>query len=78
MLVLRLDERGIICSSSSACASGSGESSVVRKISEKENHSIKEINSRARSAIRFSLGRDTKKRYLRKLLRCLLYFKKTF
>ncbi|MFA5935112.1 MAG: cysteine desulfurase family protein [Candidatus Paceibacterota bacterium] len=81
MMVFRLDERGIICSSSSACASGSGESYVVKKIahekaaalvaSEKTNVSQEEVNSRAKSTLRFSLGRDTKKRHLRKLLKDL-------
>ena len=33
MMVLRLDETGIICSAASACASGAGESDVVKKIS---------------------------------------------
>ncbi len=71
MMVFRLDEKGIICSSSSACASGSGESYVIRKISEKKVLNQDEINSYAKSAIRFSLGRDTKKKHLKKLLKKL-------
>ncbi len=63
MLVLRLDEVGIICSSVSACASGSGESEVVRKISGNE--------MRAKNTLRFSLGRDTKKEDMSYLLRKL-------
>jgi cysteine desulfurase len=78
MLVLRLDEKGIVCSSSSACASGSGESFVVRKIAEKENYNEKEIIGRSKTTLRFSLGRDTKKRHLKKLLKSLLYIKKIF
>ncbi|MFA6430603.1 MAG: cysteine desulfurase family protein [Candidatus Paceibacterota bacterium] len=54
MLVLRLDEVGIICSSASACASGSGESYVVRN--------IYNDSERAKSTLRFSLGRSTKKK----------------
>ena len=60
MLVFRLDEAGIICSSSSACASGAGESAVVRTISEKTGVSEKEVSDRAKSALRFSMGRHTK------------------
>ncbi len=98
MNVFRLDEVGIICSSSSACASGSGESAVVRKITlnsllvksesgehffnknvlaEKTNVNEKEINlsaqtgDRAKSALRFSMGRDTKIEDIKKLLKVL-------
>ncbi|MCX6717835.1 MAG: cysteine desulfurase family protein [Candidatus Taylorbacteria bacterium] len=71
MLVFRLDEKGIVCSSASACSSGSGESYVVRKISEKMNLSKEEIDSRAKSTLRFSTGKDTRKRYLKYLLKCL-------
>lgn len=60
MMTLRLDEEGIICSSASACASGSGESVVVRKIAEK-NVDKKEADLRAKTTLRFSLGRQTKK-----------------
>jgi len=68
MLVFRLDEAGIICSSSSACASGTGESAVVRKIAEKTNVSDKEVNDRAKSTLRFSMGKDTKIGDIKKLL----------
>jgi cysteine desulfurase len=68
MNVFRLDEAGIICSSSSACASGSGESLVVRKIAEKTNAGKKEIGDRARSTLRFSMGKDTKITDIKKLL----------
>lgn len=71
MMVLRLDEAGIICSASSACASGSGESGVVREIAEKSGASIKEIYARAKSTLRFSLGRDTKKEDIIYLLKKL-------
>jgi len=71
MLVFRLDEAGIICSSSSACASGSGESFVVRKIAEKTNSTAEEINSRAKSALRFSMGQETKNSDIKKLLKVL-------
>lgn len=63
MLVLRLDEAGIICSSASACASGSGESYVVKNIS---NDS--EI---AKSTLRFSLGRETKEKDIQILMKKL-------
>ncbi len=62
MMVFRLDEAGIICSSSSACASGSGESEVVKKISSSE---------RAKSTLRFSMGKETKKTDIIKLLNTL-------
>lgn len=68
MLVFRLDEKEIVCSSASACASGSGESYVVRKISEKSGASLEKIDLRAKSTLRFSLGRDTKKRHIKYLL----------
>lgn len=68
MLVLRLDEKGVICSSSSACSSGSGESFVVRKIAEKESDDKNYVYGRAKSTLRFSLGRDTKKRHLKKTI----------
>lgn len=71
MIVLRLDEAGLTCSSSSACESGAGESNVVRKIAEKTEASKKEINERAKSTLRFSLGRHTKDRHIKYLLKCL-------
>ena len=71
MLVFRLDEAGIICSSSSACASGSGESVVVRKLAENTGVSKEEINSRAKSTLRFSMGKDTKMNDVKKLLKIL-------
>lgn len=63
MLVLRLDEKGVICSSSSACASGNGESEVVKKISNDE--------SRSKSTLRFSMGNSTKFYDIKKLLKIL-------
>ncbi len=63
MLVLRLDEVGIICSSASACASGSGESYVVRNFSNDFE--------RAKSTLRFSLGRNTKIKNIKYLLKIL-------
>ena len=71
MMVFRLDEAGIICSSSSACASGSGESVVVRKIAEKTTASKKEIDNRVKSTLRFSMGRNTKLTDIKKLLNIL-------
>ena len=68
MLVLRLDEAGIICSAASACASGSGESEVVRKLAESAGVSAKDIDARAKSTLRFSLGRDSKKTDIQRLL----------
>jgi len=68
MFVLRLDEKGVICSSSSACSSGSGESFVVRKIAEKENSDKNYVYNRAKSTLRFSIGRNTKKRHLKKTI----------
>ena len=62
MMVFRLDEAGIICSSSSACASGSGESEVVKIISSSE---------RAKSTLRFSMGKETKNTDIIKLLNIL-------
>ena len=71
MMVFRLDEAGIICSSASACASGSGESVVVRKIAEKTSASKSEIDDRAKSTLRFSMGKDTKIVDIKKLLKIL-------
>ncbi|MFH0755403.1 MAG: cysteine desulfurase family protein [bacterium] len=71
MLVFRLDEAGIICSSSSACASGTGESIVVKKIAQKIEMDEKKINDRAKSVLRFSLGKDTKIIDIHKLLKIL-------
>lgn len=72
MMTLRLDEAGITCSSSSACESGAGESYVVRKIAEKSGTGKKEIDDRAKSTLRFSLGRDTSSRDMNYLLKCLI------
>ena len=92
MMVFRLDEAGMICSSSSACASGSGESVVVRKLAlnsflnknesgehfskknvlaEKTNESKGEIDLRAKSTLRFSMGRDTKLNDIKMLFKIL-------
>jgi len=71
MIVFRLDEAGIICSSASACFSGSGESLVVRKIAEKTNVSRGEIDLRAKSTLRFSMGKHTKMVDIKKLLKIL-------
>ncbi len=62
-IVLRLDESGIICSSASACASGSGESEVVLRMTKD--------TMRAKNTLRFTLGRKTKKSDLKKLLKIL-------
>jgi cysteine desulfurase len=71
MLVFRLDEKGIVCSSASACSSGESESYVVRKIAEKTSANKEGINSRAESTLRFSLGRDTKEKHIKYLLKSL-------
>jgi cysteine desulfurase len=70
-IVLQLDEAGIIASSASACTSGSGESYVVREISSVSGASLEEVDTRAKSTIRFSLGRDIKRRHIRYLLKVL-------
>jgi cysteine desulfurase len=75
MMVLRLDEAGIICSSSSACASGTGESVVVMKLAEKTDASKEDINKRAKSTLRFSMGKDTKITDIKKLFKLLKYLK---
>ena len=74
MLVFRLDESGIICSSSSACASGSGESTVVRTIAGKTNASQEEIGLRAKSTLRFSMGKETKIGDIKRLLKILVKY----
>jgi cysteine desulfurase len=71
MLVFRLDEDEVIASSASACASGSGESLVVKKITEKTTTSKNEIDDRAKSTIRFSMGKDTKIVDIKNLLKVL-------
>lgn len=70
-MTLELDEAGIICSSTSACGSNSGYSKVVYEIAIKNNEDEKSARSRAESALRFSLGRDTKRRSIMYLLRTL-------
>ena len=71
MMVLRLDEAGIICSAASACASGSGVSEVVKIIAEASGASASEIEDRAKSTLRFSLGRQTRRADILKLLTIL-------
>jgi len=71
MLVLRLDGAGIICSSASACASGSGESYVVKNIAKASGLTEEEINKRSKSTLRFSIGRQTKKKDIDFLLKKL-------
>lgn len=78
MLVFRLDEAGIICSASSACSSGSGESVVVRKLAEKTSLNKEQIEGRARSSLRFSMGKDTKITDIKKLLFILKKLNKMF
>lgn len=68
MLVLRLDESGVVCSSASACASGSGESYVVKNLSGED------ASNMAKSTLRFSFGRKTKKKDLKYLLKKLQEF----
>jgi len=71
MLVLRLDEAGFIASAASACSSGSGDSPVVRKLAEASGAGVKEIDARAASTLRFTLGRDTNSGDMTKLLAVL-------
>ncbi len=71
MLVLRLDEKGFISSSASACASGEGESKVVRKLAEAASLSKKQADLRAQSTLRFSLGRTTTIAHIKNLLKTL-------
>lgn len=71
MLVFRLDEKGIVCSSASACSSGEGGSYVVKKIAEKTSASEECVIARSESTIRFSLGKDTKEKHITYLLRML-------
>lgn len=70
-MVLQLDEARIVCSSMSACASGSGESYVVRQITSASEISKKDVDKISESTLRFSLGRDTRPRHIKKLLRVL-------
>jgi cysteine desulfurase len=71
LLVLRLDERGIITSSASACASGDEESHTVRKIAEKSAAPQEITDARVASTLRITLGRETKLKHLQKLLLAL-------
>ncbi len=71
MLVLRLDEAGIIVSSASACTSGEEESYVVRNIAEKTDATKEEINLRVKSTLRISMGRATKNSNIEYLLKKL-------
>jgi cysteine sulfinate desulfinase/cysteine desulfurase-like protein len=70
-MVLQLDEAGVICSSTSACGSNSGYSKVVYEVALKNNENEKNARIRAESALRFSLGRDTKIGDIKKLLNIL-------
>jgi cysteine desulfurase len=70
-MTLQLDEAGIICSSASACGSNAGYSKVVYEIALKNGENEKSARSRAESALRFSLGRDTKRHHIKKLLKIL-------
>lgn len=70
-MVLQLDEEGIVCSSASACESDLGSSRVVQILASKSNATKEEINHRAESSLRFSLGRSTKKENIKKLLKIL-------
>jgi len=70
-MVLQLDEAGIVSSSTSACGSSSGYSKVVYEIALKNGENEKSARVRAESALRFSLGRDTKKEDIKKLLNAL-------
>ncbi|MGB8816085.1 MAG: cysteine desulfurase family protein [Minisyncoccia bacterium] len=70
-MVLQLDEAGIICSSASACGSNSGYSKVVYEIAQRNGENDKTARARAESALRFSLGRDTKMGDMKKLLNIL-------
>jgi cysteine desulfurase len=70
-MVLQLDEAGVICSSTSACGSNSGYSKVVYEVALKNNENKKNARIRAESALRFSLGRDTKIGDIKKLLNIL-------
>jgi cysteine desulfurase len=63
MLVLRLDANGIAVSTKSACLKDEDESYVLRA-----------IVADSKSSIRFSFGRWTKKRDLKKTLNCLKKF----
>ncbi|MBU6370881.1 MAG: cysteine desulfurase [Patescibacteria group bacterium] len=71
MMVLRLDEKGFVASSSSACASGSGESAVVRTIAEASGATTADVDARAKSALRFTLGRETRAAAVKRLLKIL-------
>jgi len=69
-MVLQLDEAGVICSSTSACGSNSGYSKVIYEIALKNNKN-ENARIRAESALRFSLGRDTKIGDIKNLLNIL-------
>ena len=70
-MTLQLDEEGIICSSASACGSNAGYSKVAYEIALKNGEDEKTARSRAESALRFSLGRDTNRRQIKYLLSIL-------
>ncbi len=63
-VVLSLDAKGVACSSGSACSARSESASYVLK-------SLGVDNSRAQSAVRFTLGRDTTKSDLNYVLKVL-------
>jgi len=68
-VVLNLDAHGVTCSSGSACSAHSKDASyVVRSLASKNEQ---EGERRARSAVRFTLGRDTTRRDIDRVLRVL-------
>jgi cysteine desulfurase len=67
-IMIRLDARGIMCSVKSACKAGEdGDSHVIRAIA--KSYSC----NRATGSIRFSMGRDTKKSHIDRVVRELKY-----
>lgn len=64
-LVLRLDAKGVACSSKSACKSSDEEASYVLK-------ALGKLSEEAESSIRFTLGRQTTRRDLKKAVKALI------
>ncbi len=60
--VLCLDEAGIICSTRSACGHGTDGSLVIRALYSGQGQSLSEIDIRAKSSLRFSLGPEITKK----------------
>lgn len=71
LLVLRLDEKGIVCSAKSACHRSDQGSAVIRALCVRQGLTLPEVDLRAKSALRFSLSEDLTKKDIDYVVRIL-------